>query len=344
MEKQYKYIKTDSIYDLLIHVGIVISITAVIVLYFFNSFLPNITNLGETVTVPDLEGMNVEEMQKFLDSRDLEYIISDSSYSPRHKPFVVLTQSPEPGAKVKRGRRLQITINPKEPPKIKIPDLIDMPFSEARRTLKNADLKLGRTRFKPHIAENVVLEISINGKTYTAENRAQISAGVMIPKGTAIHLMIGDGVGDTEFPVPDLVMMPLDEAEFVVKAQDLVLGNIQYVFNSSHEIGTVVKQSPPPYLGRLKKGVEQGSVMDNRERNEIRAGEIIDLWVVGNPAAEPLEEEELTEEEKRIRDSLNTPLNIRRKEDLERYQDKQLGKEKKPKPKKEKVEEETDKQ
>ncbi|NJO02689.1 MAG: PASTA domain-containing protein, partial [Bacteroidia bacterium] len=141
---------------------------------------------------------------------------------------------------------------------------------------------------------------------------------IYITKGTPIDLLIGDGIGEKQFPIPDLVNLPLDEAEFVIKGHDLVIGNKTYVYNSNQEIGTVIRQSPAVFIGKLKDGIQSGSLQDNRVRNKIRAGEVIDLWISGNPAADPMaEEEELDEEEKRRRDSLETPQNYYDRERLE---------------------------
>lgn len=327
------YLKSSSIYDLLIHIGIVICLFSIILMYFFNSYLLNFTFHGETVSVPDLVGMNMSEVEEFLSKRDLDFVISDSTYSESHKPNVVLTQSPAPGDIVKRNRKIRITINPTNPPKIKMPYIIDMPFSEARRTLNNADLKLGQVAYKPHIAENVILELKINGKTYTPKDKSIFEEGsLLITKGTVVHILVGDGVGKDEFPVPDLVGLSQDEAELLLKGSELILGTVQYNFKSSQEIGTVLRQNPRPYLGTIKPGVEAGSVMDDRERAMIRAGEVVDLWVAGNPAARPEDaEEELSEEEIRRRDSLDQNINIRNAEEFDRYRKKKLGtEEKKP--------------
>ncbi|GAB4397801.1 MAG: hypothetical protein OHK0053_15090 [Microscillaceae bacterium] len=336
MRKTLLLIKTHTWTDLLVHLGLAIIVSTIIFLLFFNSYLPALTYHRETVTVPDVQGMGVDEVSAFLAARDLDFEIADSSYSKRHRPNVVISQSPMPGAKVKRSRKLRLSINPKTPPKVRMPKVVDMPFAEALRTLRNADLDLGRVKYKPYLGQNVILEQSIRGRTYTLE---EILAGIEIPKGTKIDLLVGDGVGEKEFPVPDLVLLPLDEAEFVIKGHELILGTINYDYNSKREIGTVIKQSPPVYIGRAKTGVKPGSPMDDRERNMIRAGEIIDLWVAGNPAARPGDavEEEMSEEERRYRDSINRNINERRYEDFEKYRKKQLGideeEEKKPKPK-----------
>lgn len=323
MAKKYILIKTNSKLDLFIHIGIVVSLIIILTLGLFTTYLPAITHHRETVTVPDVVGMNVDEMKAFLEKRDLDFRIRDSSFSRKHDAFIVLTQSPEPGAKVKTGRKLILTINPKNPPKVKVPNLESVPFKSAEILLKNMDLNVGKIKYKHHIAENAVLEMYISGWK-------KLPKDSLVPKGTRIDLKIADGVGETEFSVPDVKFIPLDEAEFIIKGHNLYVGNIRYVYNSTREIGTVLKQVPDTHIGKVKKGVRSGSKMDDRERNKIRAGEIIDLWVAGNADARP-EEEELTAEEQRIRDSLERNINERSRQDLERILKKEEEKKKKPK-------------
>jgi beta-lactam-binding protein with PASTA domain len=325
MNKILLLIKTNSPTDLLIHLGIVLTLGLITFMIFFNSFLPSITYHRETVTMPDVQGMSITELEEFLKKRDLTYEIKDSSYSRNHKPNVVISQSPLPGAKVKRYRKIFITVNPKNPPLVAMPRLIDMPFSEARRALLNEGLELGRIEYKAHIAENVILEQTVLDKNYTVDNLEEFKKGILIPKGTRIDLVVGDGLGEREFPMPDLAMMPLDEAEFVIKGHELIRGNIRYDYNSSREIGTVLSQNPLSYIGKVKDDVKPGSNQDARKKRLVRAGEIVDLVVAGNPAARPEDEAKLTDEERRRRDSLNQNLNIRSKEDFEKIRKKRLG-------------------
>lgn len=308
--KKYNFIiQTNQWRDLWMHLGIFMSLIVIVVLFIFNTYLPASTHHNETVTVPDLVGMNTREVEEFLNSRDLDFEIRDSSFSKKHKPGVVLTQSPSPGEKVKRNRKLFLTVNPFYPPKIKMPKIVDLTFASALQNLRNADLELGRIKYKPHVGKDVVLEQWVNNKP--------ITPGALVAKGTKIDLLVGDGLGEKEFPVPNVIGMPLDEAEILLQGSDLVVGTINYIYKSSREIGTVLRQNPPVYVGKRRRGVKEGSMMDDRERNKVRAGEIIDLWVAGNPAAKPQNDSEEEEE-----DSLLTNINQRYEKDIKSYQDK----------------------
>jgi eukaryotic-like serine/threonine-protein kinase len=333
--RRYIFIKTTTIYDLLIHLGIIAVFSAVVVLFFFYSYLPNITHHRETVTVPDLQGMSVSEAEKFLTDRDLEYTIADSSFSKAHKPYTIITQSPEPGAKVKQSRKIRLTINPKNPPNVVLPLLTDMPFVDALRTLKNANLELGKIKYKPHIGENVVIEQYYKGRSIT---KADFEANtIKVPMGTKIDLLVGDGLGETEFNMPDLIGLSQEEAELVLKGSELVLGTINYDFKSRRELGTVVRQTPTVFVGKARQGVRAGSAQDDRDRNKVRAGDIIDLWVAGNPAAKPLkegenEDDDLDPKSRRERDSLQRNINERPEDQIKNLLRRRKGEDTKNQP------------
>ena len=103
-------ISTQSRSDLFIHLGIIICSILVLFLGFFFIYLPFTTNHGEAITVPDLKKMNVMELEDFLDSRDLRYEVSDCTFVAGVTPLSVLAQYPLPGAKVKDGRKIYVTI------------------------------------------------------------------------------------------------------------------------------------------------------------------------------------------------------------------------------------------
>lgn len=317
--KKIVFFKSNSFLDVLVHLGIVIALLTFLVMVLFSTVLPSTTNHGETVTVPDLTGRKIDELKRFLESRDLSFEIKDSTFSRRHRdrPGTVLLQSPEPGVKVKRHRKIYITITPKNAPKVKMPKLVDVPFDMAENMLKNLDLDLGKITYKPFIGENVIMEQHYLGK--------KIQPNTYIPKGSKIDLVVGDGLGEKEFKMPDLVMMPLDEAEQLLKGYDLLLGNITYVYNSDKELGTVVRLNPPVFIGKKKDGVKKGSPLDARSRTMVHAGELVDLWVVGNPAPKAKKDGDKKEDDPLK--YLDT-INIRKADEIKNYKKRKLKKEK----------------
>ncbi|WP_223815809.1 PASTA domain-containing protein [Adhaeribacter rhizoryzae] len=255
------FFKADSLGDVIKHIAVIIIIVALMLFFFFFVYLPSTTNHGETITVPKVEGMKLNEIEDFLAEHSLQYYVSDSSYSSTKEPFTVTKQDPQPGAKVKEDRKIYITYNMKTAPMIKMPKLVDLSLKNAQMILKTSDLQVGKIEFVPDLAQNAVLKQLLKGK--------EIAAGDLIPKGSSVDLVVGDGLGNAEFQVPNVVGMPADEATTLLVGAGLQMGAVQYIAAPNGEPeGTVVRQRPISTPGA-----------------KIRVGELVDIWVVGaNPA------------------------------------------------------------
>jgi beta-lactam-binding protein with PASTA domain len=256
------YIKTSSKKDVLIHIGIMLSLLAIIVLCFFFIYLPSTTNHLESITVPDLSGRKVDELKDFLSEHDLRYEINDSTFIANKPASIVLTQYPKAGEKVKENRKIYITVTTNNPPNVEMPKLVDISLKSAEMLLQSYELQLGERKYVANLAQNLVLKQEWKGK--------EIAVGTRIPKGSVIDLTVGNGIGNEEFEVPDLAGKTLDEAKFTIEGSNLVVGSILYDSSSGEPAGTVVKQNPTA-----------------TGRNKIRVGEVIDLWIAGSaPATE----------------------------------------------------------
>ena len=87
-----------------IHLGIMLAVGLVLILIFFYYFLPTYTNHGETITVPNVIGVQLDQLDEFLIKRDLRFeVTEDSAYSSDYPPLSVIKQVPLPNAKVKEN-------------------------------------------------------------------------------------------------------------------------------------------------------------------------------------------------------------------------------------------------
>ena len=160
-----------------------------IVLSLFYMYFPIVTNHGETITVPDLKGLNYIEIDDFLSKRNLRYeIIPDSSFTTKYSPLSVIFQNPIKGKKVKEGRKIYLTLNSIQPPKIKMPKLINGSVKNAQLILKTYNLFLGKINYVPDMAANAVIQ-----QYHKSEI---IKGGDLIAKGSIIDLDIGNGMGN----------------------------------------------------------------------------------------------------------------------------------------------------
>ncbi len=89
------------------------------------------------------------------------------------------------------------------------------------------------------------------------------------------------------------------------------------MYNSDKELGTVVRQNPPVFIGKKKDGVKKGSPMDARSRTMVH---------VGNPA--PKAKKDGDKKEVDPLKYLDT-INIRKADEIKNYKKRKLEKTKK---------------
>lgn len=184
----------------------------------FALFVRWYTNHGEMIEVPNIRGKTFNEAVKLLEQQHLHYQISDSSYDDSRAPLSVLDQNPDPKSRVKEYRTIYLTVNSKTAPQIQLPDLRDVSLKQASMILASYGLKVGNLSYKPDLAKDVVLAMRYNGK--------EALIGTSVKKGAKIDLVLGDGLGQTDVEVPNLIGLSLREAKFVLDGSSLSLGAV----------------------------------------------------------------------------------------------------------------------
>lgn len=251
--------------SLLVNVGTVLGVLLLLAVGYFYVYLPHITNHSESITVPDLEGMQIGELEEFLTRHDLRYALDDSSYSDKSPPLSVLRQFPKAGSKVKEGRKIYVSVNRVTPPTMPLPDLLDRSLTNAEVVLRSNELRRGRILYEPSPFSNLVKEMRNNGKP--------ILPGTRIPKGTIIDLVVTDGHGPADFSVGRLVGDTYERALFKLRGWNLHLGKVQIPEDTdTTDIEPFVfKQYPAP-------------------GDSVRVGDPVDLWIAPKGYKPPAED------------------------------------------------------
>ncbi len=159
-------------------------------------YLKIYTRHGESVIVPNLVGLTVDQIQEVMKDKGLVAVVVDSVYEPNKETLAIIDQDPAPESEVKSGRKVYIIINSGKAPMVEIPDLLDLTQRAAESELKSRGLELGRiiTTKGP----SNVQEIRFKGKT--------IKSGTKVEKGATIDLVIGDNssINDDDSDEDDL--------------------------------------------------------------------------------------------------------------------------------------------
>ena len=102
---------------------------------------------------------SLTEAAAYLRQHGLHFEISnDLAHDPQCAPESVLRQYPRAGTRVKKGRKVFLTLNTSTPPTVSMPNLIDSSLRNAHILLQSQGLLLGKVKYTPDIAQNAVLE------------------------------------------------------------------------------------------------------------------------------------------------------------------------------------------
>ncbi|WP_421895769.1 PASTA domain-containing protein [Marinoscillum sp.] len=263
--------KVDSWKDLALHAFIIVGLGVVFIFIFFFMYLPMSTNHGETITVPDVRGITLDELDDFLGIRDLRYeVTADSGFSANMPPLAVLKQFPQPNAKVKENRKIYVTLNAERAPLVRMPKLVSGSVKNAQLVLKTYDLELGEIRYVPDLALNYVLEQRTDGR--------EVLEGERIPKGSVIDLVVGDGLGKQSLESPNLIGLDLESAQFAIVGSGLKIGETKHEKEGVAVIETEMEDGTFTYK---EQRVSPGAVFKQQPSAGIRMrlGQMVDLWV-----------------------------------------------------------------
>jgi eukaryotic-like serine/threonine-protein kinase len=222
--------------------------------------LPLYVNHGGRTTVPGVVGMSLEEAQKSLEQAGLRIVHGETRPDPAFAPGLVIQQNPAASAVVKEGRRVYVTISGGEV-QVPVPSLRGRSMRDARFSLERFGLKLGSVSYD---TSDTYPENTIIYQSAAADTR--------IAKGTTVNIVVSKGQVLTESRVPLVVGKTLSEAEALLSASGLKVGNITYQPSFELVPNTVVDQYP-------------------RHGETALPGQAVDLFVI--KAEKPIEEFEV---------------------------------------------------
>ncbi|WP_161626066.1 PASTA domain-containing protein [Hugenholtzia roseola] len=247
--QQVRYYLTRNHYStILIHLALMGSLFFLFLYTFFNGYLPNLTNHGETVRVPDLRGMHISELEKFLETRDLRFEIADTTYEPPNKrgeprPFTILKQNPAKGTLVKKSRKIYLTVNAENAPDVLLPSrLLGASLETARIILQGNKLLIGEIRYKADMIKNTVLAIEFQGEEITKE---KLDKGYRLPQGSKLVLYVSHGMGDNELSMPNVVGKDSEVAIAQLVGMGLKVEERYIKSDDPQKAGQVLNQSIP---------------------------------------------------------------------------------------------------
>tara|TARA_B100000929_G_scaffold278630_1_gene255003 strand:+ start:689 stop:1243 length:555 start_codon:yes stop_codon:yes gene_type:complete len=162
----------------------VISATIIVVVFLFLNIS---TNHNNYISVPDLKGILISDVEEILKENDLKFEVSDSTFfNPDFPKFSVLEQIPDASSKVKKNRKIYLTINPSNYRNVAIPDIIQITKRSAIAALLSSDLEVGEITLIDNIGKDMVIQIIFENE--------EVDPGFLVPKKSKIDLVLGNGI------------------------------------------------------------------------------------------------------------------------------------------------------
>ncbi|MGA9238818.1 PASTA domain-containing protein [Robiginitalea sp.] len=169
----------------LIQLGLALLVSGVLI-FLSMQWLKSTTDHGEFVQVPDLSKKSVTEMRDVLALKDLRYEVVDSAnFDPQYPRFSIIEQNPPAGSKVKKNRKIYVTVNPSGYKKVSVPDIIQVTRRNATSMLRAVGLDVDKVTYIDELGKDMVYRIRFEGK--------YIKPGDKLARTSTIELVCGNG-------------------------------------------------------------------------------------------------------------------------------------------------------
>lgn len=181
-----------------------------------------VTKHNQELVVPDLANVSVAEAESIATAAGMRVDVVDSVFVKRMRRGAVYRQNPIAGSKVKKGRRIALTINAMNAKKVSMPNLVGYSMRQAMAELQSRGLVLGKLIYVQDMATNNVL------KQYLSQDEEKIEPGTQIESESVIDLVVGLNSNDSKTYVPDVLGLKGMNAVDAIHSSSLNVGRVRY--------------------------------------------------------------------------------------------------------------------
>jgi len=216
--------------DSLVVLGLAL-VAFVVGLGIFNGVvMPRLIHSTGEVQVPDLTNLTVDQAERALRPTGLVLSHAGERFDPGVPRGFILLQDPPAGTPVRGRTRVLVTVSLGEEFS-SVPELFGESLRSAQLLLERAGLRLGGVTRAP--SEEV-------GQDLVAASDPPAEG--VLPRGTAVALLVSQGAGPEEYVMPDLAGREMNG----VRRQLEALGFRVDVPPGAPSVGAIVAQSPAP--------------------------------------------------------------------------------------------------
>ena len=182
----------------------------------------------ETITMPDLKNLRVDEARNILEQSGISIGKIDSEYSIEIEKDHIVKQSIKAGDIVSKGTSIDFTVS-KGPEMVTVPSVIGMHYDEAKNMIIAVNLiPIREDRFNPDAEVGIVISQE-PGPSLSTQKDSEVTLVVSVDTETSI--------------VPDTVGMKANDARVTVEGSGFTATLIKIV-SMKEQKDTVLKQEP----------------------------------------------------------------------------------------------------
>jgi beta-lactam-binding protein with PASTA domain len=219
---------------LYLNIGVALALFFVIIVVVLLS-LKSCTRHGESIPLPDFVGLPVEDLEQFVKTHHLKYVITDSVYNDSLSKGTIVLQDPYPNSGVKKGRKIYITVVSSLPESVVMPNVVNLSVRQAVSLIYGNNLTVRKIDFVSGFDKNAVQKQLLDGEA--------VEPGTKLNKFTAVTLVASKGERSEPIKVPNLKGLTKRDAMQRLFQNSFNVGNI--VGDDGKNAGAVVVSQTP---------------------------------------------------------------------------------------------------
>ena len=219
---------------LLVALGVFIGGTLALALLMDKVVLPMVIRHGDECLVPDVTCLSLQAGTIKLKESNLKPVVALEEFSAQHPKGAIIAQLPEPGATVKRGMNVRVTLS-KGAASAMVPNLRGVTLREAKLLLEQEGLVMGDLLWYTDeiLPDGVIIESRPKAETVMKLN-------------AEVQLVVNRKHTDILVTAPDFIGLDYSEAELIAEENYLIIGDVSYKVDDRMLPETVLFQSIPP--------------------------------------------------------------------------------------------------
>ena len=233
-DEEEDYPRRSPVWPVFLAAAAVLLFVGLIVYFLWNTLFAGMLAPAKTYPVPNLTGKIYEEIKDDRELLGRFTLVEGETVANDAEPGTIIDQDPKGEREVGESvTDIKVTISA-GPEVVEMIRLDDMDYQTATQRLKDIGLKAGVPSYENHetIEQGFVI-------SYTP------LAGVAVPPGTEVQIVVSKGPADKPFPMPKLVDMDEELANITIGQHNLdPKGKRDYIHDPEVPEGKVISQYP----------------------------------------------------------------------------------------------------